>query len=714
MYKAIRNLLVSAFIALSLGAAHAATPVTLSGTVTTSQGVVQPNATLSWVIKNCQLAPTYNGSADPGPFTITANSSGVITGTVPDSPDIVCGSIAYYQVTATTASGVVIWIRNYETSGTTFNLTTAPQLSSLPANASTAAADLPLAGGNMSGPLVLAADPTVSLQAATKHYVDSKSAVCAPAWVQSASGTGVSYTVTDTFSTNTTAGHLLYVVATAVATTGSTTSSVNSISDSQGNTWTLVNWLGGSAFLVSHAIWVTPNIVGGPDTITVTASGSGITFIDIEAHEYLGMALSSPVDITLPGTGAGTPVTLGPMTTSSGCDLLVATIFQTTAASSAGFHQDTATYGLTSWYDTNTLTFSKALTSTGSQSSTFTYTPLGGGNVITEYTALVGAGSGLAGAAGPVGPAGATGPTGATGATGAAGPTGSTGPTGPVGATGATGATGAAGQGLTNRGAYSGSYNSGAGYAIGDVVSYLGSSYECIIAATVGDPVDFPSRWSLMAAAGSAGATGATGPAGATGATGPQGTAGGTANWRGAWSISTSYALDDAISYSGSSYVAILAGTGEEPDTATTYWQLVAQGGAAGATGATGAAGATGATGATGAAGSSATVVGFAINSGVTGTNVGPMLIASHSGTVSQCRIVVKGSDGTTPLTFTIRQNGTSVFSSNPTESAGTSSGTTGSVGTLTSSPLTVTANDVFTIDITSGTSSWQFTAQLE
>src|ERR1017187_7893768 len=149
MYKVIRNLLVSALFALSLGSARAATPVTLSGTVKTSQGVVQPSATLNWVIKNCQLAPTYNGSADPGPFSITANSLGVITGTVPDSPDIVCGSIAYYEVTATTAGGVVIWTRNYETSGTTFNLSTAPQLSSLPANASTAAADVPLAGGNM-------------------------------------------------------------------------------------------------------------------------------------------------------------------------------------------------------------------------------------------------------------------------------------------------------------------------------------------------------------------------------------------------------------------------------------------------------------------------------------------------------------------------------------------------------------------------------------
>src|ERR1035438_1148913 len=75
MYKVIRNLLMSVFIALSFGsarAARAATPVTISGTVTSTQGVIQPNAALTWTITNCATTtPTYNGSAQALSFVIT-------------------------------------------------------------------------------------------------------------------------------------------------------------------------------------------------------------------------------------------------------------------------------------------------------------------------------------------------------------------------------------------------------------------------------------------------------------------------------------------------------------------------------------------------------------------------------------------------------------------------------------------------------------------
>jgi hypothetical protein len=106
--------------------------------------------------------------------------------------------------------------------------------------------------------------------------------------------------------------------------------------------------------------------------------------------------------------------------------------------------------------------------------------------------------------------------------------------------------------------------------------------------------------------------------------------------------------------------------------------------------------------------------VGFDINNGSTGTNVGPMLPANNAGVVNKCVIVTKASDAVTDLTFKIKKNGTDVFSVDPTITHGTASGTLTTVTTLTSVPLSVAANDVFTIDITSGTSTWQFTAQLE
>lgn len=70
------------------------------------------------------------------------------------------------------------------------------------------------------------------------------------------------------------------------------------------------------------------------------------------------------------------------------------------------------------------------------------------------------------------------------------------------------------------------------------------------------------------------GIQGDTGPTGATGATGPQGPAG--LNWLGAYSGSTSYVVDDAVSFSGSSYICIAPSTGNDPTNAT-YWELLAQ-----------------------------------------------------------------------------------------------------------------------------------------
>lgn len=54
-------------------------------------------------------------------------------------------------------------------------------------------------------------------------------------------------------------------------------------------------------------------------------------------------------------------------------------------------------------------------------------------------------------------------------------------------------------------------------------------------------------------------------------------------NPRGTYNAGTAYATGDSVSYSGSSYVAIQATTGNLP-TNTTYWQLLAQGNASSVT----------------------------------------------------------------------------------------------------------------------------------
>ena len=60
-------------------------------------------------------------------------------------------------------------------------------------------------------------------------------------------------------------------------------------------------------------------------------------------------------------------------------------------------------------------------------------------------------------------------------------------------------------------------------------------------------------------------------------------------NWQAApWSAST-YNLDDAVFYNGSSYVSLQgSNTGNEPGSSAAFWSLLAQQGAAGATGAAG------------------------------------------------------------------------------------------------------------------------------
>lgn len=73
-------------------------------------------------------------------------------------------------------------------------------------------------------------------------------------------------------------------------------------------------------------------------------------------------------------------------------------------------------------------------------------------------------------------------------------------------------------------------------------------------------------------------------------------------NWQGAWNVSTPYKKDDAVSYQGSSYIALLDNTGVTP-TNTTNWGKLAAKGAVGATGPAGPAGAQGPAGPAGAQG---------------------------------------------------------------------------------------------------------------
>lgn len=74
---------------------------------------------------------------------------------------------------------------------------------------------------------------------------------------------------------------------------------------------------------------------------------------------------------------------------------------------------------------------------------------------------------------------------------------------------------------------------------------------------------------------------GEKGNKGDTGAAGADGEDGLDITWKGTYSSGTAYVVNDAVFYDGSSYICILNSTGNLP-TNTTYWNLMAQEGAAG------------------------------------------------------------------------------------------------------------------------------------
>lgn len=187
----------------------------------------------------------------------------------------------------------------------------------------------------------------------------------------------------------------------------------------------------------------------------------------------------------------------------------------------------------------------------------------------------------IPGITGPPGPAGLQGPEGPPGPVGAAGPEGPVGPPGPQGPAGL--------QGPTWQGVWSTSKT----YSVNDVVQFNGGSYISIRENNFNYRPDWSTGyWSVVAQPGengeqgSVGPTGSIGPQGPVGPQGPAGPAGpqGTTGlrgltWQGTWSSATTYALNDAILFNGTSYISIQASNlNNQPDVSPTFWNVLASG----------------------------------------------------------------------------------------------------------------------------------------
>lgn len=167
---------------------------------------------------------------------------------------------------------------------------------------------------------------------------------------------------------------------------------------------------------------------------------------------------------------------------------------------------------------------------------------------------------------------------------------GATGPQGPQGPQGI------AGTGLNPRGEYSAAETYAKTDTAADMVTFEGSAWYYIGAASSSGnaPPTLPTTsndyWQLLVKVGATGATGATGPqgpqgiqgaTGATGATGPQGQAGPAGagvSPLGLFDPSYAYAVNDLVSYDGSTWLCIAASTGNYPPslptTSNQYWVI--------------------------------------------------------------------------------------------------------------------------------------------
>lgn len=108
---------------------------------------------------------------------------------------------------------------------------------------------------------------------------------------------------------------------------------------------------------------------------------------------------------------------------------------------------------------------------------------------------------------------------------------------------------------------YEGVWKVGTTYAIDSVVTRGGGSYLAIAETTGNDPTtDEGVHWGILAAPGAEGGGG-----------------GGALEWQGAWSNVTTYAVDDAVSFAGGSYLSIKAeNIGNKPDTHPADWAVLA------------------------------------------------------------------------------------------------------------------------------------------
>ncbi len=118
-----------------------------------------------------------------------------------------------------------------------------------------------------------------------------------------------------------------------------TTSTVNSVTDTRGNTYTQAGTTTTGTGM-RQAIYYAANIAAGSNTVTVTFNQAA-AFVDVRVAEYSGADTSSPLDVTAAAVGTSTAPSSGAATTNSASELIF-------GAGMTGGHYSAAGTGFTS------------------------------------------------------------------------------------------------------------------------------------------------------------------------------------------------------------------------------------------------------------------------------------------------------------------------------------------------------------------------------
>lgn len=94
--------------------------------------------------------------------------------------------------------------------------------------------------------------------------------------------------------------------------------------------------------------------------------------------------------------------------------------------------------------------------------------------------------------------------------------------------------------------------------------------------------------------------------------------------------------------------------------------------------------------------------------------NDAALRVTARAASVTKCVVTVTASDATVDFQFRIKQNGTDIFSTDPTVTHGAAAGSVSTFTGFTSTPLAVADGDVFSFDILAGSASWALVIQLE